>query len=288
MRNGVGIFLHKELKEEEYSVNRRNDRIMSLGVGETTILSVYPPQAECKEEEEENVWRELDSVLMETPNDERVIVGEHFNGHAGKKKSEVGRINGGWNYGNRNRKGNQIIYFAIALDVAIANTAEDITTALTFKNGKNKSQIDYIMCRRKHLREVRNVKVINGDSVVAPYRLVVADLNILLRKRSERTNQREQRIKWWKLKEDELSRNADKEILGVTSAKGPPEDKETWWWNEDVNNSFKAKKEAKKKWDLSGSQEAKNVYLLAKKQAKRSAAKAKAEAINKAYEVTKT
>ena len=35
----------------------------------------------------------------------------------------------------------------------------------------------------------------------------------------------------------------------------PPGDKETWWWNDEVNDAIRAKKGAKKKWDASGRHE---------------------------------
>ena len=39
-----------------------------------------------------------------------------------------------------------------------------------------------------------------------------------------------------------------------------PGDKETWWWNDEVKDAIRAKKEAKKKWDASGRQEERDIY----------------------------
>jgi hypothetical protein len=38
-------------------------------------------------------------------------------------------------------------------------------------------------------------------------------------------------------------------VLGKTSGKGAPKDKETWWWSEEVKSAMKRKKNIKKKWD---------------------------------------
>ena len=55
-------------------------------------------------------------------------------------------------------------------------------------------------------------------------------------------------------------------------------DKETWWWNEEVQKSIKVKKEAKKAWDKTRNENTKKVYKEKKSKAK------KAVAIEKAYD----
>ncbi|KAG8232371.1 hypothetical protein J437_LFUL008839 [Ladona fulva] len=60
-----------------------------------------------------------------------------------------------------------------------------------------------------------------------------------------------------------------------------------WWWNEEVQKEIKEKKEAKKRWDLTGFQEDMETYKMRKKNAKRAVARAKAKAIEEAYEEIK-
>ena len=48
---------------------------------------------------------------------------------------------------------------------------------------------------------------------------------------------------------------AGQEVLGMTTGRRPPGDKETWWWNDNAKDAIRAKKEAKKKWDTSERQE---------------------------------
>ena len=45
----------------------------------------------------------------------------------------------------------------------------------TYKNGDRKTQIDFLMCRKSQLREIKNCKVINGESVAVQHKLVVLD-----------------------------------------------------------------------------------------------------------------
>ena len=48
-------------------------------------------------------------------------------------------------------------------------------------------------------------------------------------------------------------------VLKVTFGKRK-EDRETWWWNEEVQESIKQKKEAKKAWDKIGDENIKKIY----------------------------
>ncbi|XP_067144621.1 uncharacterized protein [Centruroides vittatus] len=122
------------------------------------------------------------------------------------------------------------------------------------------SQIDFFLCRRRHLSEVRNIKVLNGESVAAQHRVFLVDYDLLMDHFRE-------------------------EISGNTSGKKLPEGKELWWWNAEVQAAVKQKKDAKKRWDLMGGLEDKETYHLANKMTKKAVAIAKAKALEEAYKV---
>ncbi|XP_068245557.1 uncharacterized protein [Palaemon carinicauda] len=142
------------------------------------------------------------------------------------------------------------------------NTFEKkINRLITYSKSGRESQIDLLQCKRDHLTEVKNCKVINGVSVGAQHRLVVIDCR-LRNCRKSKTTRMDPKIKRWKLKEAELrvlfmkrvleairlhedvqewcTENSKMilriggELLGKSSGKRPPNDKESWWWNEEV------------------------------------------------------
>ena len=79
----------------------------------------------------------------------------------------------------------------------------------------------------------------------------------------------------------EMIRNIDRRELGETSGKvSTAGGRETWWWNQEVQEKLKDKKKAKKTWDTIRGDASKLAYKTARKQAKREVAKAR----NKAYE----
>ena len=102
-------------------------------------------------------------------------------------------------------------------------------------------------------------------------------------------------IKWWRLKEEKLKiqfrekvlserrllksvqewweensmviLRAGQEVLGMSTARRPPLDKQTWWRNDEVKDAIRAKKEAKMKWETPGRQEERYIYRQANKEA---------------------
>lgn len=315
-RNGVGIILDKEWKEHLVRVNRRDDRIMSVGLdigGATTnIVSAYAPQVGCDDEDKENFWRALDQEIGEIPTDERCFLGTDLNGHIGCERLGVERVHGGWGLASQNLEGERILDFAVASDMAVINSFYKKTENqyVTYSSGGTETQIDFILCKRNHLVEVKNCKVIKGESVSSQHRPVIVDCDLKIKRKGKQLGER--KIKWWKLKDivlaeafksEVLGRISTKEkandwwetnskvimrvgeeILGRTSGKGQPGNKESWWWNSEVQEIIKAKKEAKKQFDRERSVANREAYKRSKKEAKRAVAIAKARALDELYD----
>ena len=69
-------------------------------------------------------------------------------------------------------------------------------------------------------------------------------------------------------------------VLGVTFGKRK-EDREKWWWNEEVQESIK--KEAKKAWEKIRDENSKKIYKKKKSKAKKAVALAKGRAYDDLY-----
>ena len=83
---------------------------------------------------------------------------------------------------------------------------------MTYKSGGRESQIDFLMCRRQQLYEVKNCKVINGESVAAQHRELVLDWEIKCSKRRV-PEQVTPKIKWWRLEEENLKIQFKEKVL---------------------------------------------------------------------------
>jgi len=268
------------MKDLVTEVNRKSDRIMWIRLAledfSMNIFSVYAPQAGGTDEEKEQFWAALQEELEKVDESERCIIGGDMNGHVGSGNDAISRIHGGNAYGNGDEDGEKVIDLALSFDMVIGNTLfrKRNEHLITYKSGDRASQIDFLLYRRRNIREIKNCKVIPGDHVTAQHRLVVIDLTIAVSQKQKRKTTTQRRIKWFKLKENdfqqefkdrilrELSHDmvdvntwwndansiilrAGKEILGESSGK-VWENKEIWWFNEEVQEKVSAKKKAKK------------------------------------------
>ncbi|KAK3506239.1 hypothetical protein QTP70_017788 [Hemibagrus guttatus] len=80
----------------------------------------------------------------------------------------------------------------------------------------------------------------------------------------------------------EVIRETGRKVLGVSSGKRK-EDKETWWWNEEVQDSIQRKRLAKKKWDMDRTEENRQEYKELQCRVKREVSKAKQKAYDELY-----
>ena len=165
----------------------------------------------------------------------------------------------------------------------------------------NTTQVDYIPVKNEERKNLRDAKVLPHEAVTRQHRLLVADIEITVEKKSKASRPKP-RIKVWKMKEKkqeyrenvaEMRRNrqreansideewedmsrilkeAAKKVCGMTKGKAQT-DKEKWWWNEKVQ---KTEREVYKKLkDGTGNYEQ---YKRLKQKAKKAVAKAKESA----------
>ncbi|KAK3517406.1 hypothetical protein QTP70_009198 [Hemibagrus guttatus] len=113
----------------------------------------------------------------------------------------------------------------------------------------------------------------------------------------------EKKTKWWKLKKEECceefrqklrqalggqvvlpedTKMTGRKVLGVSSGRRK-EDKETWWWNEEVQNSIQRKRLAKKNWDMDRTEENRQEYKELQCRVKREVSKANQKAYDELY-----
>ncbi|XP_051790281.1 uncharacterized protein LOC127529729 [Erpetoichthys calabaricus] len=253
---------------------------------------------------------ELDDVMNIVPKGQKMLIGADFNGHVGEGNSGDEEVMGRYDVKERNEEGQRIVDFAKRMDMAVVNTyfKKREEHRVMYKSRGRFTQVDYILCRRVDLKEIEDCKVFAGESVVKQHRMVVCRMTLEIKKRKR--VRAEPRIKWWKLKKEDCKvefreevrqalggseelpdswettadviRVTARRVLGVTSGKRKKE-KETWWWNEGIQESIQRKRMAKKKWDSQRDAESRQEYKEIRRKVKREVAKAKEKA-NELYE----
>ncbi|KAK3569629.1 hypothetical protein QTP86_002583 [Hemibagrus guttatus] len=313
-RNGVGVVLKEEFVRNVLEVKKVSDRVMSLKLEfEGVMLNVvsgYASQVGCELEEKERFWSELDEVMESIPTGERVVIGADFNGHVGEGNTGDEEVMGKFGVKERNLEGQMVVDFAKRMDMGVVNTyfQKREEHRVTYKSGGRRTQVDYILCRRGNLKEISDCKVVVGESVARQHRMVLCRMTLMVCK--TKRSKIEKKTKWWKLKKEEcceefrqklrqalggqvvlpddwettaeVIRETGRKVLGVSSGRRK-EDKETWWWNEEVQDSIQRKRLAKKKWDMDRTEENRQEYKELQRRVKREVSKAKQKAYEELY-----
>ena len=147
------------------------------------------------------------------------------------------------------------------------------------------------MCRSSDKGNTKDCKVILGESVTNKHRALVCTL--ISNKATERKPSKVPGTKWWKVEQpdlrDQFSEEARKiipqrvregtqdwetvtedlrqlgdKLLGQTSG-NMNQGKETWWWNDGVQESIQTKKEVKSTIDKENNEENKAAHKIATK-----------------------
>jgi len=316
-KNGVGILVNKSLRDGVVDVKRQGDRmiLVKLVVGDLVlnVISAYAPQVGHNESTKREFWEGLEDLVRRVPIGEKLFIGGDLNGHVGTSNTGFERVHGGFGYGIRNQEGEDVLSFALAYDMVVANTLfrKRESHLVTFSSGLHSSQIDFVLSRREDRRACIDCKAIPGESVVPQHKLVVADFRFRIRvQRGKRA--KVARTKWWKLKGEASQafrervikegpweeggdanmmwtsmatclRKVAVEEFGVTKG-SRREAKDTWWWNDEVQKVIREKKDCFRCLYLDRSAANMEKYKVAKKAAKRAVSEARGRAYEDLYQ----
>ncbi len=313
---GVGILLAEKWIDKVIEVVRVCDRIIKLRlvIGNTiaTVISAYAPQAGLTDEQKDQFYEALLQTTSVINDSDVVITAGDFNGHVGQRHDGYYGVHGGYGYGVRNEEGTRLLEFCDANDLTICNTnfQKRDSHLITYQSGEHATQVGYILTRRRDRHLVVNTKSFPGEECTTQHKLVTSDMKIKarrtqkgktiwrrkiwkLREPSARHRLRESLVKAYDDKEGEIEtydieRNWEflrDNLLQATDqicgwCKGPARRKVTWWWNSSVDSAIKAKRQAWKEWKKGGSKE---LYQVARREARRQVYLARGEAESKRF-----
>ena len=280
-------------------VDRCSDRLIRVKLvtrdGLLNIISAYSPQTALQNEEKEAFFDNFEQKVRKIPDEEKVIICEDVNAHIGRISEGFKNTHGGFGYGQKNDDGERTLEVAQSLDLIFANTLfkKKEEHLVTYKSGGSTSQIDFILVKRKDRKEILNCKVIPGEDLTKQHRLIVMDYKIRKEKKVE--NVKITKLRVWKLqdiqskiqfqnkvkeemskrekKDDVNGRWQDLKMVLMTEAEnivrktrgGKQRQKETWWWNEEVQEALRTKKKAFKILQNTNSMEDLETYRTAKR-----------------------
>jgi hypothetical protein len=180
-RNGVGILIDKRLKNEVVAVMRQWDMIIMIKlIFEDLVLNVisaYAPQVGLSDDVKRRFWEDLEDMVRGMSSSEKLFIGGDLNGYIGIVIGGFEMIHENFGYDEQNQEGEDILKFAIAYDLMIANTffRKKKSHLIIFNSGQHSSQINFLPTRREERPNCMDCKVIPGECIVTQYKLLVAD-----------------------------------------------------------------------------------------------------------------
>ncbi|KAI5612314.1 hypothetical protein C0J50_0982 [Silurus asotus] len=132
-------------------------------------------EVDCEMEEKGKFWSELDEVVEGVPRNERLLIKTDLNSHEGEGNRGDEEVMGRYGLKEKKVEGQMVVDFAERMEIAVVNTyfmkKED--HKVTYKNGERGTWVDYVQCWRCNLKEIRDCKVLAGDSVARQHWIVV-------------------------------------------------------------------------------------------------------------------
>ena len=191
-KNRIEIVVREELAESVLEVKRVSDRLMAMKLEVNgsilNIVSAYAPQVNSSMEEKNNFWEDLDGLIESVSKKERRVLGAGLNGHVGEGNIGDDEIMGRYSAGTRNKEGSMVMDFGKRIDLAIVNTyfKKKDEHRVTYKSGEISTLVDYLMCRRRNLKEMCDCKVIVNECVAKQHRMVVCKMPLMVKKKKQR------------------------------------------------------------------------------------------------------
>ena len=124
-------------------------------------------------EEKKDFWEDLDVLIKSISKEERIILGADLNGHVGEGNIGDEEIMGRYGAGTRNKEEPMFVDFGKRMDWAIVNTyfKKKDEHRVTYKSGGKSTHVDYVMCRRRNLKEMCECKVVLNECVAKLHRM---------------------------------------------------------------------------------------------------------------------
>ena len=152
------------------------------------IVTAYAPQVNNSMEEKNDFWEDLDGLIESVSKQERIVLGVDLNGHVAKETRDE-EIMGRYDAGKRSKEGSMVVEFAKRMDWVIINAyfKKKDEHRVMYKSGGKSTQVEYVLCRRRNLKEMCNCKVIVNECLTKQHLMVICKMALMVKKTREST-----------------------------------------------------------------------------------------------------
>ena len=194
--SGVGFAVRTSLIRSLESLPKSiNDRLMTMRLplqhnNFITLISVYAPTMTYSDEEKEAFYEKLSEAVHGVPKTDRLLVLGDFNARVGANHKVWEGVLGPHGIGRENSNGRLLLSFCAQESLFITNTLFDLPdihkTTWMHPRSKNWHLIDYVITRRKDIKDVMITRAMRGADCWTDHILVRSKLSLKVSKHSKR------------------------------------------------------------------------------------------------------
>ena len=198
-RGGVGLLISKMAQKTFRGWEAHGPRIIMASFGtkqnnsqsgkkiiNMNIIQVYAPTNDAADEDKDNFYDQLQSVMDKLPTKDVNIVMGDFNAKVGADNTNYEDIMGKHGLGEINENGERFQAFCAFNNLVIGGTVfphKRIHKATWVSpDGVTENQIDHLCISRKFRRSLEDVRVLRGADVASDHHLVFGKFKLKLRR----------------------------------------------------------------------------------------------------------
>ena len=232
-RAGVAFAIRNQLGSRlEEHPRGISERIMTLRIRVAqnryiTLINVYAPTMTYPEEEREAFYAQLRAFITSIPAASKIILLGDFNARVGSDHETWAPALGKFGRGQQNSNGELLAGLCVELDLAVTNTffqqPDNHYFSWIHPRSKRPHLLDYVITRRKDLKDIRNTRAMRGPDCHTDHYLVKTTLNLCVKPVFNRTDpHRKRRLNTSKL-EEESTRQELKRAINLALEGRPDE-----------------------------------------------------------------
>ena len=188
--HGVGLAIKTSLMKQLPTLPVGiNERLMKLRLPlshnrHATIISAYAPTLTSTEEAIEQFYAKLSSVLDSVPANDKLILLGDFNARVGCDHNQWEGVLGKHGTGKMNANGLLLLSKCTEYNLIITNTlfrmADKYKNSWMHPRSKQWHLIDYVIVRRRDIRDVLITRAMRGAECWTDHRLIRSTLNLII------------------------------------------------------------------------------------------------------------
>ena len=146
-------------------------------------------------EEKNDFWQDLDGLIESVSKQERIVLDADLNGHVVEGNIEDEKVMGRYGAGTRNDKGRTDgdEFCEQGGFGSCQPKFQKDKHRVTYKSGGKSTQVDYVMCRRKDLKEMLDCKIMMNECVAKQHRMVVCKMVLMVKKKKKKERKRQRK-----------------------------------------------------------------------------------------------